>query len=275
MSAQPSHLDKLRALGLPVLQLGSVTAYHSRDRQSRAEKLTAVLADEARFYELDGASSLETNVAVLDEADWRATFELPYGLAAYRSDGAVIFLPADVQRGAIFKDLLAASAASPSDVAEVADLIATHELGHAYERRHFGIGPPSQWFNELVAWYIGYGYLAACAPESLRKVLHLHRAVAETTRPTTRSLDEYERSTPTGREYARFQALFLARTRDVYAARGLQYLDDLAREFPKAATRDEERLSNAEILRRLERLSPGFERWARSVGDGPSRSSTE
>jgi hypothetical protein len=284
MSTRP--LERVQALGLASQRWGSLTAYFSRGRESRAERLAALLEDLAQFYGVGRASGVDTNVAVLDEADWKATFELPYGLSAYRSDGAIIFLPADVERSAIFRVLLDSLEASPPDVAsevraecasfrdgalEVADLIATHEMGHAYQRRLFGIGPPSQWFNELTAWYIAYSYLAARAPESLRKLLVVNRAVTRTARPTTRSLDEFERSMPSGQEYARFQALFVARCHDVHRARGARFLDDLAREFRKAPTRDEERLTNPEILCRLERLSPGFEHWARQVGDAPER----
>jgi hypothetical protein len=283
-TAQRSRLESVQALGLASFQRGALTVYFSRDRESRAEGVATLLADVATFYGVARGQGADTNVAVLDESDWEATFDLPYGLSAYRGDGAIVFLPADLEAGAIFRVLVDGLEASAPEVSsqvraecgslrggarELADLVAVHELGHAYQRRHFGIGPPSQWFNELVAWYVAYEYLAARAPESLRKVVIVNRALAKSMRPTTPSLDEFERSVPTGREYARFQALFVARCHDVHRARGARFLGELAREFPRVATRDQERLENAEILRRLERLSLGFEEWARRVGDLP------
>jgi hypothetical protein len=265
-----THLERLQALGLAAIERGPLLIYFSRGRESRAERHAALLADVAEFYGVERGQGAETNVALLDEAGWKAALELPYGLSAYRSDGAVLFHPADVERGAIYRvlcDALPEGGRLRDDALEVADLVATHELGHAYQRRHFGIGPPSQWLNELVAWYVALVYLEARAPESLRQVLAVNRAVTRAARPVLASLDAFERSQPTGQEYARFQALFVARGHDVQRARGVQFLAELAREFPRAETRDAERLPNAEILRRLERLSPGFADWASRVGD--------
>lgn len=91
----------------------------------------------------------DLTLLVLDETDWAAVAEMPYGLYTLLTDPPVFLAPAEVDRG-IYHD----STLPPVDARLGVDLIGLHYLAHffsaeaLYERGH-AANPPVKWLDEV------------------------------------------------------------------------------------------------------------------------------
>ena len=87
-------------------------------------------------------------------------------------------------------------------------------------------------------------------------------------RPKNASLDDFERLYVNVDDYGWYQGMFEMRTQEMMAQTGVKFLRDLKRKFPQtsSAARYENppasRLKPAELLEQLEKIAPGFQRWA-------------
>src|SRR6187455_1321713 len=101
-----SHLAKVQALALDSVKEGSTVVYYSKGREPRARAVLAMVGGFlARFTPVYGPVALR--VAVLTEPDWKATIENPYGVPGVRDPGPIAFMPADVERGTLYHEVLA------------------------------------------------------------------------------------------------------------------------------------------------------------------------
>jgi hypothetical protein len=290
-----THLDRVQALRLPTTEKGGSVAYYSKERQARARVFLDLVGDMVTFFQKTKGWQLEAPlVAVLNQKDWQAVIENPYGVPAVRFPGPISFVPADVKVGAVYRDILAlwneATAEVQADVlatcgsvqrcaADGSDAIITHELGHIYQGQA-GIGHPTVWVGELVADYISYAYLYERRPPQFQPYLLIHRISAGAPAQFM-TLGEFERDVPRAVPYelGRLHGLLLERVAQVYPKHGLSFLDKLAAAFPRkdhptgchtagplAGFCESYRLEEDEVLRRLEAIEPGFQAWAASFG---------
>jgi hypothetical protein len=245
------------------------------------------------YYEPEAGWRVAPYVAVLSEADWRSSIENPYGVPGVRM-GPIAFVPTDVRAGVVYTDAVAlrdsvsAALVALMDttcgtfercVADAADAIILHELGHVYEHRAH-IGRPTLWLGEMVAHYFAYAYLRERQPSRVAPWLLMHRLYAAAA-PRLKSLEEFERAAGlpgmTPLEYGRLQALFLERVEQVYPRQGLGFITKLAAAFPRqerptgcpsggGGVCESHRRDSDEVLERLEFIEPGFIAWAKTVG---------
>jgi hypothetical protein len=289
-----THLEKVKALRLDSLKAGSNVAYYSEGQEARARVFLTLIHDMEAFYAREKNWRLAQFVAVLSEKDWRATIENPYGVPGVRYPGPISFVPADVQRGVVYRDIVSLwDRVTPELEAEIkqvcgsietcaadgSDAIITHELGHVYEE-YAGIGRPNVWVGELVADYLSYAYLRERRPPQFKPYLLIHRLSASSP-PQFNSLDEFERnvSSAVPAELGRLHAVLLERVQEVYAKQGLRFIEKVAAAFPRqerptgcptsgaaAGLCESQRLPQEEVLRRLEAIEPGFTAWAGTFG---------
>jgi hypothetical protein len=150
------------------------------------------------------------------------------------------------------------------------DLIGLHELGHTYAVSLGLIPPrPNKWFSEFMASYIAYAYLRAKRPKlaTLFYVMAADLAV-EGPRPKHTSLADFERlyAGVGPKNYGWYQGKFFQRVAQVYDAKGLSFIDKVLRAFPSS---EGQTLPVDVVMRRLEKISPGFIDWSKDFDDQP------
>lgn len=296
----PTHLGKLQALGLGSVTEGNTVVYYSKDREPRARAVLAMvggfLARNAPAY-----GPVALNVAVLTEPDWKATIENPYGVPGIRDPGPkpIAFMPADVEQGTLYREVLALAdtlpAATKADIAakcgslsactlKFADLIILHEISHIYVER-MAFGRPNMWAGELAPDYLVYQYLRGGQRPELG-AWTLMNAVMARMDPIVKSLDDLEqRRREEGAldrlepELPRLHGILMERIPVVYERAGADFIPRLAKAFPKqeqptgcgtkglsAGICRSQEVPEAEVLRRLDAITPGFTAWAASYG---------
>jgi hypothetical protein len=143
-----------------------------------------------------------------------------------------------------------------------------HELGHIYTAV-YGISPPNQWVNELLANYLSTAYTAEqpAAPQFEKFLGMLSAASIKGPRPRHTTLEDFERlySGVGFDNYAWYQQQITRRAKDVYKTKKLDFLKEVKAAFPSNETRP---LGVEVSLERLERIAPGFLDWARELAGG-------
>jgi hypothetical protein len=273
----------LASLELPTVH-GKVTVHYSRGHEARARTLQARLTRAADYF----AERLQVRptivMAVLAREDADLLGGPVYGFPW--SDGgrwsSIVVLPAT---HAIFDEIAAtigrqAKAATAIAQAEgktglslvdgvrlAADSIMYHELGHIFASA-YGIGDQNLWFGEFVAAYFAEAYKADVKPDPREPVFErlLGYGSDDSSPPTYTALEDMERvyGNMEPANYGWYQGQFTSRARAVYNAKGFAFLHDLKTVLPKSAG---ERLPVAEVLSRLEQISPGFVAWANSLAE--------
>jgi hypothetical protein len=141
------------------------------------------------------------------------------------------------------------------------DVIGFHELGHVYSRA-YELATHRKWSNEMAASYFAYAYMDAKHPE-LRAVFEgVTQTSVDTVDPRFTSFEDFERIyTGVGAEnYGWYQAMFIKRISAIYPEHGLSFL-----EKAKASLESDRKLTDEELLARLEDTAPGFIQWAEEV----------
>lgn len=287
-------MGKIKELGIPSLT-GKVPAYYSSKHRQHAEKLQSAIEDMNAFFMERVGVQTKVTLLLLDSKDWKAVTGRPYVLpfvwnAALESDGLVvtgspwvIFVPATTGSPA-FSLLMARKEAIPREtlqtflkannttfeavVDQFVDVIGFHEFGHTLTA-NFGIATSNAWFEEFLAHYWSYAYISERQPKWKHVFDLLGRPSA--VRPQNTSLEDFERLITQVDDYGWYQGMFEARIREIYPKLGLRFLTDLRKGLPRT---DESpsffaplatRMKPEELLRRLETISPGFQKW---VADG-------
>jgi hypothetical protein len=265
-------LATLEALGLEA-RPGDVPTYYSPGFDERARTLQRLVEEGQRFFADSLGLRAPVHLAVLSEADWSRITPTPYTVPFYSPGAKVIVLPATTA-GIIVDDYLAARPRLPADrlrrieaagfsyeagAHAMVDLIGYHELGHLYTPA-YGIRTPGHWLNEFVATYFAYSFLRRARPD-LAELWDGIVQPAPDARPAHTSLADFDRLYfGVGPEnYFWYQGIFAAKVSEVFDHHGLGFLPALRDAFPADQPG---RLTDDEVLGRLDRLHPGFGDWA-------------
>jgi hypothetical protein len=274
----PELLEQLRALGLRSAPVGRLGVWFPPEQQPRAMALGLLVDGAANFFHDQLAIDGQLHLALLTREHWAALIPWqPYGIPGVAGRPPVVFMPAG-DDGLAAEDALAlhprvASATLQALAAagygyetasrRYVDLVGLHELGHAYARR-YGIWANCRWLDEMVATYFAYAYLREKHPRLVPLWDGVLQAYVDAVRPTYTSLEDFDRLYfgVGAQNYVWYQAQFQRRVREVFAARGLDFLVDLRMRF---GTPSPVALAPQRILQRLEALLPGFIAWANSL----------
>ena len=232
------------------------------------------------FFERKLNSKVELSLAVLTQNEWKQVRAVPYGLPNVSSPPHVAFLPATADgvvtvdalslknnlSAETLKKLKSSGYTFEQAAIKLVDVIGLHELGHTYAVR-LGLTPPrpNKWFSEFLASYFAYAYLSEKHPK-LAAMFYVMAAdlALEGPRPKYTSLEDFERlySGVGPKNYGWYQGRFLQRVAQVYHAKGWAFVTDVLNAFPAA---EGEALDVEVVIRRLEKICPGFVEWARDL----------
>lgn len=258
---------------------GTVPLYFSPSYGERATRLRAMLEEAAAFFRDSLGISVGSNLAVLDEPQWKALDPRegrPYGMP-YTSLGKpwLIVLPAIAERSMVYYEHRQHS--DESVAKRFVDLIGFHELGHLYTVEYLypqmaGVHAPIRWFEEMLATYFAYAFLRDRYPEwaAIWDAVIERTVVSADQQPYTSLIDFEERNndisrTPRGEipsNYGWYQAAFHGRVRDVFQQQGLTFLVRIKRELSWERL---EEWTTEQLLTDLEGIAPGFLAWARQL----------
>lgn len=279
-AAEPNSLARIKAMGLPMLP-GKVPAYYSAGYQQHAKKLQAAVEDMNAFYTERLGVQAKVILALLDAKDWTKVTDGPYSLPGYYGPDETVFLMPATSDNPVFGLMQARKSAIPPEelqaflkdnhttfdalAGQFVDLVSFHELGHTL-LLNFGIDPQNRWFNEFLASYFSYAYIAERQPEWKRVFALLGRP--SKIRPKNTSLDDFDRLYDDVDDVGWYHGMFESRIREIYPQLGLKFLADLKREFPLVPSRAEymkpidTRMKPSQLLELLEKIAPGFQKWA-------------
>jgi hypothetical protein len=182
--AQSASFDSL--VYLPSTQL---QVYHSKGRASRAAEIVPRVEKAMKWYGDQYGFKPRVKLLILTEADWPGYTSFPvYGMPHY-DDKETLIVAADDNE--FWRNNLPDLAAFPDSVATAAqqvysqdgsgmkaffDLLALHELGHAF---HFQAGLQVQrlWMGELLVNMMLHCYVAEQEPEQLAALTLFPRMV--------------------------------------------------------------------------------------------------
>ena len=268
--------QKVQNLKLDSTEVGEL-AYYSEGYLDRAELISLEIERARKFYLDSLGIEVEVKIALLDINDYnKISHPIPYGLPFVNS--RLIFLPADTSTGAV-KNMYAPFSGSISEEAQstlnnlgmdygaalnrMVDLIGLHEIGHV-QNGAMEIDTKQSWFNEFMASYFAYAYMQN-NDTSLADIWDIiTHAGFEGYTPTHTSLDVLNKLYfGVGVDnYGWFQNAFQERIREVYAAKGLNFIR-LVKE--KLSDSSFQPATAKELLEKLEEIEPGFLKWADSL----------
>lgn len=276
-SVELSRMEAIKSLRLESIP-GSMPTFYSPHAEARAKYLQGLLGGEIAYYaDRFHVSFTPVTMAVLDAHQWpKVAGADPYGMPSV--DGtrpAVFVMPVSwdevtwmvVPRReevppAMLREALANGKRWEQVKFEGCDGIGTHEIGHSIIRQ-LGIDPQTRWFNEFLASYAGYAYLKARAPaQALSNEIFWTVGLDNSPHPFTK-LDDFESKYEQLQQkypgnYGWYQLAFDQRVIEIYAQSGVDYLDEVRKEFPAGVGT----LDSAQVLNMLEEISPGWKGWA-------------
>lgn len=274
-------LEKVRTLPLDSAAHGIVVHY-PEGGEERARELGPMLGEALEFFSDSLGVDLDFRLALLKEEHWKELTEAPYAIPHVKSadSQAIAFLPLE-QDGVVYDLMISLKERiSPNLMKKVVetgltyeefarkmvDLIGFHEIGHPYAGI-YGIGSPSSWFNEFVANYFLYAFLRPNYPKDAHIWDLSTRIILDDYEPKYRTLEDFEKYyVRVGADnYGWYQANFESKANDLYEERGFSFLRELKENFPEG----EGKLSNEVILARLEKIAPGFKKWAKIFEEKP------
>jgi hypothetical protein len=280
---EESRMDGIKSLGLRSIP-GSLPTFYSPHAEARARDLQGLLGGEIAFYsDLFHVPFGPITLAVLDPQQWPSVAgEEPYGMPSV--DGtrpAVVVMPVSWNEAtwmvvpkreevppAMLRKALVKGTKWDQVKFEGCDGIGTHEIGH-YVIRQLGIDPQTKWFNEFLASYVGYAYLKTKVPSSaLSNEIFWTVGLDNSPHPFTK-LDDFESKYDELQEkypgnYGWYQLALDQRVIEIYAQSGVEYLREVRKEFPSGV----QSLDSAQLLNKLERISPGWKAWASHLEAG-------
>jgi len=281
-----NRMDGIRSLRLASIP-GNMPTYYSPEAAARAKYLQGLLGGEIAYYSgLFHVSLSPVTLAVLNTEQWSTVAGGgPYGMPSVDGTNPAVFvMPAN------WNEVKWMAVPKPEEVPPVmlrkalvngkkwdqvkfegCDGIGTHEIGHSIIHQ-LGIYPQAKWFNEFLASYVGYAYLKARAPaQALSNEIFWTAGLAKSPHPITRlddfetKYDEIQQKYPGN--YGWYQLALDQRVIEIYRQRGVDYLQVIRREFPSTASK----LSGAQLLDKLEAITPGWKVWAVDVETGNIR----
>lgn len=270
-------LARVRALGLPSAT-DRITVYYDRGHEAKAIRLRAMVQEAMRFFTDSLGVAPNLTLAVLEPAQWeKLRLGQPYGIPGVDGVPPVAFVPA-TDDGLAATDALSIEAGIsdtarrlvggagmdwPTASRRYVDLVALHEMGHAFADAS-GIRVPSKWFGEFLATYFAYTYLAAARNADAKLWSGVLQGYRDAVRPEHRTLAAFERLYfgVGAQNYVWYQARLQQQVAAVHARYGVGFLRAVRQAFPPGATPVR---GTEELVHRLERLAPGFARWAEGM----------
>jgi hypothetical protein len=261
---------RIEEFGLETMTVGRVTALYAPDDQARARQLAELAEAAATFFERELGVAFEFRLAVLGPKHWFSPHgaELPYGIPWCSVAERLMVVPASLQEGALIS--------GPNEEADRrrVDFVTLHELGHLAAKQYFHPGSaheefPVLWFEELIATYFDYAYVASFDPGWAESARRDWAARVEGFTPRTLSLDwGFMRNLPAdelGPTYGWYQNVLNLRVADLYEEHGLGFLPTLREKLPLDTLDD---WTTESLLAHLEQIAPGFQRWADDLQRG-------
>lgn len=282
-------LEQVKDLKLGFMA-GRVPTYFSPSQHKRASEMKALLEEASLFYERSLGLKPELTLAAVSPGNWASLLNKPYGLPTMRTGpcnggGAaqtspaqyVAIMPATVG-GPIYEGWMALKDSLPPQTAVklqnsgiefepagklLLDFVALHELGHAYAHG-YGINSLSGFFAEHIGNYFAYAFLRSTEGRLDKKVMAILETNVEGITPIHASLEKFE--TFQSREHPPtetwYNAAFTLKAAEVYEKRGLAFLKDVRDAFSGETYGS---ITNEAILSRLEKIHPGYIKWARDL----------
>lgn len=258
--------------------LNRIRVYYSPGYEKRALELRAMIEDAMQFYERKLQIKEEINLAVLTPEQWRQVgLQVPYGVPNVSNPPRVIFLPAMTNNATTEANLSLKSKVSRQTLKMIessgftydegasksVDLLGLHELGHVYSAA-YGINAANKWLDEFLATYFAYAYLRQRHPKLARLWEGVSHAYLDGIEPKHTGLEDFERLYfRVGLDnYGWYQAKFLLKGAQIHKAKGLRFLEEVRKAFPKS---ERESVSLEVALSRLEKISPGFAAWSKEL----------
>lgn len=262
-------------LEVAVIDDPKVPVLYSQGFLERAKRLQAGMKKSHRWLEKLFGRNEKCYLAVLDEADWKASCIPPYGSPHTVWDGPRGFVVSSYDyHDAMIDAMLRVVAQAPprlerefrkvrgSDEANIMrfmDLVATsHEICHLFtDARRLPMG--CAWLPEMFSHYLTFSYLSETSPQDA-KFWKLCEDIWVTQRDVKyRTLEDYEmhHSDMPLENYIWFQGKFNQRGAQLYGRMGTRFARKVIEEFevtPEGA------------YRRIGDISRDFPRWIENFG---------
>jgi hypothetical protein len=255
---EPSPLARVEALAPETATVGRGTVHFARSDRQRAAQLAELTEKAAVFFERETGLSFPFRLAVLSPEHWFSEFEDgPYTIPWYSPAEALIIVPSSDE-----------GIPTGSGFTRAVDFITLHEYGHLAAKRYFHPGSgraevPLLWFEELLATYFAYSFVASWDPPWAEAMRGEWAANVAGFSPRERSLDwRFMGGLPPdeiGRTYGWYQNLLNLRAAEIHDGHGIAFLPALKEGLPWAELGNWE---TGSLLPHLEAVSPGFEAWA-------------
>jgi len=277
LGEDPDYVAKIQTLGFQSLG-GQIPTFYSSAYRSHAQRLKAMAEDMNVFFKAQMGVEARFVWAVLDSRDWTKVTGLPWGFpgpAQHQGpEGSpqVIFMPATSGSPAFGLMMARKEAIPPGQLDaflkdhhttfeavadQFVDLLGFHEVGHELTP-NFGIDPKVRWLHEFLASYWAYAYIAERKPEWKDVFALLGRP--SKVRPKNTSLEDFERLYSGVDDYGWYQGMFEVQIRAMYPEYGLKFLRAIRDALPRS--RNSPALSPSQVLERVAKITPGFEKWA-------------
>ncbi len=276
-------MDSIRALRLESIP-GTMPTYYSPHSETRAKYLQDLLSGEIAYYSKQFHVDLApVTMAVLDAQQWpKVAGDEPYGMPSVEGTSPAVFVMPASWKGVTWMVIPSREEVPPGMLRkalangkkwnqvkfEGCDGIGTHEVGHSIIRQ-LGIDPQTRWFNEFLASYAGYAYLKATDPEqALSNEIFWTVGLNKSPHPFTK-LDDFEskydelQQTYPG-NYGWYQLALDQQVIEIYRQRGLEFLRQVQARFPRGGPT----MNSAQVLDKLEGISPGWRAWWTLVESG-------
>ncbi len=268
---------------------GRIAVIFAPGDEMRAKQVRSLVEPMIVFYQARFGIVPRVALAVLDSAHWSrltgtlAPFPVPF--VTDSPSVAVIALnplpapDANALRTMLVEPPMPAAAAATMvsfnrdptrmiDVATLAaDAVALHEVGHLYSTA-YGIATPRRWMSEFLANYWQTAFSAGAYPDVDQYAQQMGKAMAGPPKAVTyTTLPDLDRlggppAMPVS-NYEWYQGELTARARRVYDERGLRFLTEMRTAFPRG---ERGALTDEEIAKRLEAISPGWRQWLSDFG---------
>jgi hypothetical protein len=274
---ESKRMHAIQSLGLKSIP-GRMRTFYSPHTQLRAKYLQGLLGGEIQYYAHQfNVRFRPVTMAVLNAEQWpKVAGDEPYGMPSMDGTKPPVFImPASWDQvtwmvipkreqvpPAMLRKALAHGKQWDQVKFEGCDGIGTHEIGHSIIPQ-LGIDPQTKWFNEFLASYVGYAYLKARDPgQALSNEIFWTLGLKNSPHPFTK-LDDFESKYDELQEkdpgnYGWYQLALDQRVTEIYGQSGVDYLREVQKQLPTGGPK----LDSAQLLNKLETISPGWKAWA-------------
>lgn len=276
-----SHGDELLASLDNVAKNGIVVIYSDGYDNIALQEQERLLGMKEFYYNIYN-TNVALELAILDRADWEKGGDNsdrapPYGIphVDHNEHDYTIYVPA-TDDGALvgfamqYKDQITdtirnnfseAGYAYEDGVKLFPKLIGLHEVGHTFVDS-LGMKDLEFWFNEFMATYFTYAYLAE-TDEALAKLWVANGDVAflDGKAPKHSSLEDLNQlGTGVGvEEYDWYQKEFAKLAKKVYEIKGIDFIDEVVKMYNSTD------YSSTDTINQLEKIVPIFKDWEKEL----------